>query len=236
MNIEKISEDAGQLETKAHVLTDQVTVLRTSDDQWAQLRATRDGAPIIFPWKLALTLEGRVFHITVGAFSTPVGDGGVIDLDQPEFTIAMPANQVLIPFRVSAQMLMPFIDFDSDEREILFAADRTQTIVNGTATAEVVFNMRTDNPRTSAVTARSAYSANSTAPTLDLELARIVAIGDIQGAAANAHWNKGLLVYEPTESPFLVGPSTLIGYWGGSVSTTGFGQAIWAELPLSAIS
>lgn len=239
MNIEKIDPDAGSLQIQLQVFADQQNVTRSSDGTWQALRATRDGAPIVLPWKMSLVLEGLAFHITVGDFSTPVAGGGataVISLVRPRFTVAIPTGQVLLPLRVSAQAQLPLLATDQDESEILIAADRTQAITDGSATLETVFNMRTDSPRTSGTTARSLYTGDATSAVLGLELARAISVGDVQGVPANAMWNMLDLVYEPAEPPFIVGPATLCGFWGGTVATTGFAQAVWAELPFSAIS
>jgi hypothetical protein len=54
-------------------------------------------------------------------------------------------------------------------------------------------------------------------------------MGDMNGTPANALWGKLDLVYEPETPPMIVGPASLIVYWGGTVATIGFGQIEWLE-------
>ena len=243
VRIYEIDPDAGPLQSQivaapGAVKVQQQDVARVEDGQWAALRATRDGAPIVVPWVMALVLEGVCFNLTVGAFATSIVGGGagtIIDLDQPEFTIAIPANSVLLPLRVSIQIEMIFMDADNEVTDILVAADRTQAIIDGTATPETVLNMRTDRSTPSVVTARSAYTGNSTAPVLGLELARTQITGNQSVAAAHQFYYSTGLLYEPAAPPVLVGPATLLGYFGGSTTVEGYAQAVWAELPVGAI-
>ena len=241
VRVYEIDPDAGPVRSQLEVLAKQTQIGRATDDTWVGLRALRDGAPIFVPWKQALIFEGVCFHITVGAFSTGIAGGGatsVIDLDQPRFTVSLPtgSEHTLLPIDVRIQLLAGTVDFDNDEFEALLAVDRTQAIVDGTATAEAIFNARTDNPLPSSATARSAYTVNSTAPVLGLELARNAIIADIQGTAANTLVKLVDLIYAPDATPLLVAPCTLLGYFGGSTTTTGYAQVMWAELPASAFT
>ena len=187
----------------------------------------------------ALVRAGYGFHVTVGAFSTPITGGGagtILDQDQPEFVISVPSGSAIIPVRMSVQAQVPLLATDADEAEILIAVDRTAAFdASGTYTAETVFSMRTDNPVASVCTVGSAFTANMTNPTLGIELARAVITGDVQGTAATALWTPLALNYEPANAPVIVGPAMVIGYWGGTVATTGFAQLQWVELP-SALS
>lgn len=201
------------------------------------LEGTFDGAAFMADWRQKLILEGRGFIVNVGALTTPItggGNGTVLDAEQPEFVVSVPSGTAILPFRVAVQCQLPLIAADSDESEILIAVDRTQTVSGGTATAETIFNLRTDNSRSSACTATSAYTADMTSPaspTLGIELARAQRVGDVQGTAANALWSELSCLYEPQVVPVLMGPCALIGYWGGTVATTGFAQIMWVEIP-----
>ena len=43
-----------------------------------------------------------------------------------------------------------------------------------------------------------------------------------------------VLTYEPKYPPFLVGPCTLLGYWGGTIATIGgFAIVQWVEGPIA---
>jgi hypothetical protein len=181
---------------------------------------------------------GYGFHVTVGAFSSPITGGGagtVIDLDQPEFMLGIPSGTAIKIARISVQCHVPLLATDADESEILVAVDRAAAFANdGTTTAETPFNMRTDITSAnggSACTAASAATADITDPTLGIELARAVVTGDVQGTAANGLWTPLDLVYEPKVSPVIVGPAGLYIYWGGTVATPGFAQVEWIEFP-----
>jgi hypothetical protein len=67
-------------------------------------------------------------------------------------------------------------------------------------------------------------------PTLGIELARSVTVGDVQGTPATALMTKHELLYEPVAPALIVGPASLIGYWGGTVATPGFAQIQWVEI------
>lgn len=204
-----------------------------SDGNFVAPRAMRDGTLAGVDWRVIKIAEGRGYHVSIGAFSSPITGGGagtIIDQDRPEGFIGIPNGKAIMPIRIHVQCQLPLIATDSDESEILVAVDRTATVVIGTTqTTEVAFNMRTDDPHTSSCSCYSAATANITSPTLGIELAHAVAIGDVQGTAANANWGKLELPYEPVAPPIIMGPAGLYIYWGGTVATTGFAQIEWLE-------
>ena len=182
---------------------------------------------------------GRI--MTVGAFSSGVGGGAaaIIDIDQPQFVVGVPAGHAIRPIRLAAQLQAGLIAADDDENEILFAVDSLGLwSEDGTRTAETPSNMRSDLAKGSACKCASAFSADMTTtpngaaaadPVLDIELARVVERVDIT-TAAGLLLQRLDLVYEPRHPPLLVGPCTLIGYWGGTVEPGGgFAQAAWVE-------
>lgn len=187
-------------------------------------------------WIQSAIRDGRGFVMNIGAFSTPIVGGGagtVLDADQPEGCISIPTNTTIIPIFAKIQCHVPLIAADSNESEILLAADiAAANAGDGTATAETPVNMRPKYSRTSLCTCTSAYTANTTAPTLGLEIDRAVATADVQGTAANALWGMLALDYNPKTGFYqLDGPSALYVYWGGTVATSGFGQVGWLEFP-----
>lgn len=199
------------------------------------LEATRDGSLFTADWKQRYIMAGRGYHVTVGAFSTGIvggGDGTIIDLDQPEAGVAIPNGTAIIPIRVSVQCHVPLLATDADEAEILVAVDRATALAfDGTwATAETIFNLRTDNPNASNCTSKSACTADTTDPVLGIELARKVVTGDVNGTPGfAAFWTDLNMVYEPLTPPIIMGPASLIVYWGGTVAVTGFAQIQWIE-------
>ena len=199
------------------------------------VRATRDGSLSTADWLQLKCMEGRVFQVDVGDFSTPIvggGNGTILDADQPEYAMAVPTGTTIILNRVAVQCQTPQIATDADEAEILVIIDKDIAYAGtGTATAETPLSIRTDQKRTSVCTCKSAFTADITvAPTADIELARKVITGDVNGTAANALWGVLDLVYEPKVPPIIVGPATVCVYWGGTVATSGFAQIQWTEI------
>ena len=193
----------------------------------------RDGSGVTAEQLAAFVMAGYGFHVSIGAFSTPITGGGagtVIDLDQPEGCISVPDGTAIIPIRMHVQCHVPLLATDADECEILIAVDRLAAAVDdGTKTAETIFNMRTDQPYNSNCTATSAYTADVTDPTLGIELARKVITGDVQTAVGTT-WGELDLLYEPRFPPVIVGPAAVWVYWGGTVAVPGFAQLQWVEL------
>ena len=183
-------------------------------------------------WKQDLVLQGKAFQATVGSLSTPIvggGNGTVIDLDQSELRIAVPSGTAIIPLRIRVDIATPLLASDGNEVEILIAVDRTQAITDGTDTLETPINMRTDNQISSLCTVNSATTADHTDPVLGMELHHPLLTADSQ-TAVGVMWGQLFADYDPTASPVIVGPATLLVYWGGTVATSGFCSAEWAEL------
>jgi len=185
-----------------------------------------------FDWKQRAVLQGRGFHVDIGAFSTPiVGDTTIIDLDRPIGCISVPTGTTILPIRITAQCLMPLVAADNNEAEILLgvdiakAADDSET----THTDETALKMYVGHSVTSLCTCFSAQAANmTTAPVIGMELARAFTSAEIV-SAAGTFWNRLEMSYEPEISPVLVGPCALYLYWGGTVQVSGFGQIEWLE-------
>lgn len=181
-------------------------------------------------------------HMTVGAFSTGVLEGTVMDLDRPLFAVGVPSGYCIRPIRISAQIQTGLINADSDENEILFAVDSLGLWTgDGTFTSEQPSNMRTDLTKGSACRCGSDFSADMTTtpqhgagaaadPVLDMELAFAQSTADLVGTAAGVTYKVDELLYEPLNPPYLVGPCTLLGYWGATVAVLGgFAQVAWVE-------
>lgn len=197
-------------------------------------------------WIQDAILEGRGFIANVGALSTPVvggGDGTVVDLDQPEFGMIIPATVAIVPIRLAIQLTTPLLASDEDEVEALAFVDTTAATVtaalDGTwANTITPKNMRIalTNVKSSLCTVKSVCSVDTTDPTESIDLAHIQLTGDVQGTAANGMWTKPELLYEPKNPPYIVGPASLFAYWGGTVATSGFMQFFWLEYPISQIT
>lgn len=188
------------------------------------------GSLLSADWRQALVARGFGWHVDVGTFSTPIvggGNGTVLDADQPEFVIDVPLGTTLIPLRFDIACQTPLIAADSDESEICilcdFSAVSGATSTQGTV--ETPRSMRTNKTGGCPCSVVSAVTTNTTAvPTATAlyELIHRQRVGDVQGTAANALWGELSALYEPRNPPFLVGPASVWGYWGGTVATTGF--------------
>lgn len=206
------------------------------ENSWRAARGLRDGSVSVVDFKQAMLLAGKAYHVSVGAFSTPVAGGGaaaIIDIDRPRVAVAVPSGTSILPTRVSVQCQTPLLATDADESEILVAVDRSVAAVAGTSTAKTPVNLliKATNPASSLATVSSIHTADlSVVPVLDVELARRVITGDMNGTPANALWGLLDLDYVPLTLPVITGPATLLVYWGGTVATTGFAQVQWIEL------
>jgi hypothetical protein len=195
----------------------------------------RLGTVLTTDMKNAMVLAGYGYHVTVGALTTPIvgggGDGGVPDIAQSELSIAIPSGTAIRILRGAIQVEAQ-ADADAVITEAFIAVDRAtaSTASPSTGTAETVYNMRTDAPRSTACTVVSANTTPHNTAVHHLELARkqlvvnIVTSGITQGIVD--------LVYEPKTSPVIVGPASVFFHWGSSAgSVSGFADAEWLEYP-----
>lgn len=203
---------------------------------------TRRGELFIADWIQAAILEGYGFIANVGSLSTPIvggGDGTIIDQNQPEFGMIIPDGKTIIPIRLAIQMTTPMLATDADEAEAVAIVDTTAATVaaalDGTwANTITPKNMRIAlaNRKSSECTVKSVCSGDTTNPTISIELAHAIIVGDVNGTPGfAAFWTKNELLYEPKHPPMIVGPASLFAYWGGTVAVNGFMQFFWLELP-----
>lgn len=141
--------------------------------------------------------------------------------------ISVPSGYTIIPTRIHVAAQVPLLAADSDEAEILIAADVAAAAAGiGTATTAVTpVNMRTNSTGACPATVYKTLSANITNPTLGMELGHAVIVGDVQGTPASTTWQDLALLYEPERPPMLVGPCAIYVYHGGTVATTAFVNA-----------
>jgi len=188
-----------------------------------------------YDWRMDQVKGGHGYHVDVGAFSTPItggGNGTIIDQDQPDAAISCPAGYSIMPIRIHVVCQVPIIAADSDESEIVIAADIAAVGTPGATgyTSETAVNMHSGSGNTTACSCYSASTSNWTNPTLGMELAHAVNIADLGGTPASQAWGKLECLYEPVSPPILTGPCCIYIYWGGTVATTGFAQIEWIEI------
>jgi hypothetical protein len=175
----------------------------------------------------------------VGALSTPIvggGNGTILDLDQPEFGISIPSGYTCIPLRLHVAAQIALLAADSEESEILIAADvAAKWAGDGTVTTGVPKNMRSNVSAACPLSTFSAATGDITDPVLGHELAHAVKIGDVQTAVGTTLTDL-VLLYEPTRPPIFIGPAAIYGYWGGTVAASGFANLDFLAVPSTLFS
>ena len=131
----------------------------TGDGQFLAVRGSRDGAPIVMDWKLAMAMEGRVFHAGAGIDLTPI-TSAAFDQDQPDFWLSVPSGTTILPLRVEVAVLSA--EEGTDGAFVIDRVTAAPSTSAGAAPDTVITCTRTDLPRTSNVTARQLADANLT--------------------------------------------------------------------------
>ena len=206
-----------------------------------RLSAVPDGGLVTGSWLQAMVARGFGWIVQVGDLTTPIVGGGagtILDADQPELVMDVPAGTTLRPIRIAVDCETPLLAADSEISEIVLSVDRTNvsgaTATNGTV--ETVFNMRTDIVGGSPVSVVSAVTTNlSGVPTISAELQRANVAGDFAGVPANTFWGNLKMLYEPKVPPYIVGPATVVVHFGGTVATSGYIQAFFLAFPSSKV-
>ncbi len=218
-----------------------------SDPVETSLRGGFDGALVTQNWIEAAISRGFGWHIEVGSFTTPIRGGGALDVfdaNQPELVIDVPTGKTLVPLRIEIVLEMPLLAADDDEVESLIVVDQgalsAATDTNGVV--EIPWNMRTlaaGIEGSAGVNIVSEITSDLTAdPALDLELSHKSRVADVvlSASVANAFWTDYHHIYEPRHPLLIVGQSTLVVYWGGTVATSGYLQMDFLVIPTAKIN
>jgi len=189
-----------------------------------------------YDWKMDAIRDGRGFHVTIGALTTPIlggGAGTAVTLDEPEGLISVPDGTSILPIRVHVQCELPIVAGVGDVSEIIIGSDKDAAWdTNGTSAEETAINMRTTHTATSLCSCESAFTGAITAsPALDYEIARAQSIYSNNYATTISTFLELKLLYEPLTPLILDGPCMLLVYWGGTGATWGFAQVEWLEFP-----
>lgn len=197
------------------------------------------GAALAADWRQALIARGCGWLVDVGTLTTPIvggGNGTVLDLEQPELAINVPAGVAMVPLRIAVECQLGLQTTDSHESEIWIGFDRTQVQTAGTSTAEVPANLRSDLTTACPFTAYSAYTADGIAAPVITTLARKQGLTDLQGIATTLNVYQFDLLYEPHCPPMIIGPAHIAVYWGGDIAVSGFAQAAVLAFPASLLT
>ena len=219
----------------------QLNVPRTTDGQWAALRATRDGSLIYLPWYQALVLEGRV-HEAFGAGSQvttsttgTVALADATDADSDLF-VDVPAGLALIPLEVrfSTQVTSPTISANVAIKWWAFLSD-TLNGLGGSETTVTVRPLNRAAPSPSGATAAQVASGEADHVTGgEVHLFKDVTEFDMDGAVGkgmdnNRYWSARRTGVTPVG---LDGSSLNLVLLTPDVddTTTVWTQSIWAEV------
>ena len=161
------------------VYAKQQSVSRFSDDTWVNLRASRDGSPIIMPWYVALAIEGRVYQVRLGTITAPLTGDIEITTVAAESAAEAAAGSTIIPLYVNVDLealggTLPQACFKS-----------VNALITTLGTAFVPLNLRIGGPAASgraAVAAAGgvAVAAESNTTTRVLASGHTSGIGDAQ--------------------------------------------------------
>lgn len=206
-----------------------------------------------FKWQTDLIRQGFVWQ-----FTTPVtgpvtggdsvgltggGSGTTIDGDQPDFIISnSSADWVMIPIDLRIHSMALDIDADGEYGASLWTVDATQAYTSATATAITARNMlgvasnMSPNNLPSSIYAACVVTVDITDPVhSDILVADRIQAADTGTAASNATRQTNA-VYTPDYMYPLRGPSTILGYWGGTAAVTAIAKAIVAIVPTAYFS
>jgi len=188
----------------------------------------KQGALIIQDQILEWAMLGRTFHAQQGDAGTLVDFAETAyDEDQPQFALRVPTGKIAIPL----SLILTFQDQAGTDNHVVWSTT-TNDIGDGTSTAATISAMRRDAPHSSGCTARSLYTANATAATGLIEIARFL---DPFVAAAGSMSPKEWNIRLAAAIPILVGPATLQMHVFGSAAPAGFGEYVWAEFDTPAL-
>lgn len=207
-----------------------------------RLSAVPDGGLVTGSWLQAQVARGFGWVVQVGDLTTPIQGGGaltVIDANQPEVVVDVPAGTTMRPIRIAVDAETPLIVTDDDESEILIVVDRANVsgAVASNGTVETVFNMRTDIVGGSPLSVVSAITSDlNSDPAISAELQRANVVADLAGTPVTSLWGSLKLLYEPRIPPYIVGPATLVIYWGGTVATSAYAQLFMLAFPSSKVT
>lgn len=204
---------------------------RTKDDGWVELRATRDGAPIVMPWYQALCMEGCVFHanantamftgLTLLAHASYADTAKSIFVDVPDGKAALPL-EIYFCFLATGAAIVHYASYVSP----------TLNGVGGTETAITISNMNLQAPQTSSATA--AHTADSETDTFaagaggEVMLSRFSTSQDLDGVGLDPRviWR----AQESAIAPLLLDGASINVNGSPTTSGTGFGWVNWMEV------
>jgi hypothetical protein len=169
----------------------------TGDGQFLGVRGLRDGALVSADWKMALALEGRVFHAGAGIDMTAI-TSVAFDQDRPDFWLSIPASTTILPLRVEVAVMSQ--EEGTDGAIYVARVTAAPSTTAGAAPGEAISCTRSDLPRVSNCTARQLADANLTVTGYSGITVMSRPVASIEPLN---------MLYEPLTPEVLVGPAGL---------------------------
>ena len=215
-------------------------VKQNTYDNWADAqdrspRGNRRGELVVCDFWTQLLLDGRMFHMQMGAETTPINSTVNCADTLVWALIDGAAGTTYVPalYEVCFEILT-----DATLIEAYLEIDRAKARYNTGGNAYVPENLRTDRPRASVVAA--AYVGTDvgalakTAVPGSIEIGHHMFMEDAIASAAALPMRKYELNARNRPLPVVVGVGSILCHFGvdsGTNDTTGFGSLEWAEIP-----
>ncbi len=216
--------------TDLRVKAKQMDVGRQRDDTWADLRASRDGSPIVCPWYQAIVLEGRAFQAGNDPGTELTLMTSYADTSKTLF-VDIPDGTAAIPLKVTAS----FVAAGAALMELYAFVSLTLNGIGGTETLLTPTNLRGDSPLTSgAVAAHTASSATDTVTGTEIFLSSqgplTLDADAIEISPVLIDWSVGRHVV----SPVCLDAASINVTIFAPTSGTGRSDIMWGEFPETA--
>ena len=185
-------------------------------------------------WKQAYVLSGRAFMLQFGEEDAPVASTGSVDDQLAMATLDVPSGTTVVPLRgqgvVGTWTTGTLINY-------VIEVDNAKVRRSSGGTAFTPICLRTDlknGTGSAGVSGCTVYvaggsdivpSAKTSGGSLEVYRESIeVNVGD-----AADYWPK--MEYNPTISPVVVGPASVLVHFGAAADLTVYGNLMWAEFP-----
>ena len=170
---------------------------RATDDSWVNLRASRDGAPIVLPWFVALAIEGKAYKVRLGTITAPLeGDIAITDA-AAEAAVDAATGYTIIPVYLNVQIE------SLNGGTLPECAFKSVGAVSTSGTAFVPLNLKIGGPAATNVARVAAAGgvavAAELATTTRRHFANVAVIAGNSSVLANTYFKL---------PPMLVGPSS----------------------------
>lgn len=209
------------------VFAKQRSAQRGKDGDWVNLRATRDGAPIVLPWYQALVMEGHVYQVI--APSPMDATGLTLATSYADTTktlyVDIPDSNAAIPVDMQAVFLATGAAVD----HVLMFVSPTLNGTGGTETAVTPVNLALDKPNNSGATAAHTATGEADVVTANEVLLKRWATNqdlDATSIQPDIVWTIGQWGY----APVVIDAGSLNLVQIATTSGTGFAIITWINL------